>query len=69
MSTHRRHLITRKSDGHFWCGMFGFQVEPTEAQTFDSLHSAYRETITIMGCHADLLTVEPADWYQREVVL
>jgi hypothetical protein len=69
MSAHRRHLITRKSDGAFWCGMFGFQADPAEAQTFDSLKSAYQETITIMGAKCDQLTVEPADWYQREVVL
>lgn len=69
MSTHRRHLITRKSDNFFWCGMFGFQANSTEAQTFDSLHAAYRETVTIMGAKCDQLTVEPADWYQREVVL
>lgn len=67
MSAHRRHLITRKSDGAFWCGMFGFQSEPRDALTFDSLRSAYIYLREI--CSDDSLTVEPADWYLPDHVL
>ena len=61
MSARRRHLITRQSDGHFWCGMFGFQAEPHDAQQFDSLKSAYRSVHEIG--FREPVTVEPADWY------
>jgi hypothetical protein len=69
MGLHRRHLITRKSDGFFWCGMFGFKKDPDDAQTFDSLHAAYRETVTIAGARCEQLTVEPADWYIKSAVI
>lgn len=67
MSAHRRHVITRKSDGFFWCGMFGFQKDPSDAQVYDSLKSAYR-AVAELGA-PDPVTVEPADWYLPRSVL
>lgn len=61
MTAHRRHVVTRKSDGAFWCGLFGFKTDPADAQTFDSLRSAYR-AIREINTREDL-TVEPADWH------
>lgn len=67
MSAHRRHLITRKTDGAFWCGMFGFQAQPDDAQIYDSIRSAHQAAREINA--PDAVTVEPADWYLPDHVL
>lgn len=67
MSAHRRHLITRKADGFFWCGMFGFQKDPADAEIYDSIRSAHRTVREVHG--SDAVTVEPADWYLPDSIL
>lgn len=65
MSTHRRYLITRKADGAFWCGMFGWdfgwEMGSEHAEIRGSIKKAYQLLREI--CSDDPLTVEPADWY------
>lgn len=68
MSAHRRHLITRKSDGAFWSGvLFGFVGAPQEAAIFDCRRQAFYELREVdaapTGEHEEDCFVEPADWY------
>lgn len=61
MSANRPHLITRKSDGAFWCGMIDrWQPLASDAEIYDSIMSAYRAAAFVTD---DPATVEPADWY------
>lgn len=74
MSAHRRHLITRNSDGYFWCGIFGFKPNPEEAELYDSIRSAHRAARDLCEPPArifvtDEVTVEPADWYLPDSIL
>lgn len=74
MSAHRRHLITRKSDGAFWAGrFFGFKPMPSSAVIFDSPRAAFAELCEVdaapNGEHEQDCYVEPADWYLPDSVL
>ncbi len=62
----RRHLITRKSDNHFWCGMFGWQSTSHDAQQFESMQDAYR-AVRENGFREEV-RVEPAEWYPAPMV-
>lgn len=66
MTANHPHLITRKSDGFFWCGMFGFQQEPHDAQQWDSLRAAYAAAREIN--FREPVSVEPAEWYPARML-
>lgn len=65
--TARRYVITRKSDGAFWAGMFGFVGHPQESLVFGSLRAAFAELREMdaapNGEHEPDCFVEPFNWY------